>query len=204
MKIFAAAMNYRAPGATKEDKPAHEPVVFIKPDTAVLRDGRPFFLPDFSEEVVFETEVVVKINRLGKNIEERFAHRYYNEVTVGIDFTAQDLLRRYRDEGLPWEMAKAFDASAVLGTFVPLSEMGQDINGLSFRLEINGLEMQTGSTAEMVHSTDALIAYISRFCTLKTGDLIYTGTPAGVAPVKREDHLVAFLEGRPLLDFFVR
>ncbi|MDR2791949.1 MAG: fumarylacetoacetate hydrolase family protein [Tannerellaceae bacterium] len=197
-------MNYRSPNATGEEGTKHEPVVFAKPDTAVLRDGRPFFLPDFSEEVAFETEVVVKINRLGKNIEERFAHRYYSEVTVGIDFTAQDLLRRYRAEGLPWEMAKAFDASAVLGTFVPLTELGGNINNLAFHLEINGINVQQGLTADMVHSTDALIAYVSRFCTLKTGDLIYTGTPAGVAPVKREDHLVAFLEGRPLLDCFIR
>ncbi|MDR3127227.1 MAG: fumarylacetoacetate hydrolase family protein [Tannerellaceae bacterium] len=204
MKIFAAAMNYTSPDAKGkgENLPVHEPVIFTKPDTALLRNGNPFFLPDFSEEIYFETEVVVKINRLGKNIEERFAHRYYDQVTVGIDFTAQDLLRRYRAEGLPWEMSKAFDASAVAGTFIPLAEAGR-IDDLSFHLEINGTKVQEGTTADMVHSTDALIAYTSRFFTLKTGDLIYTGTPAGVAPVKRNDHLVAYLGERQLLDFFI-
>lgn len=201
MKIFAAAMNYAAHGTKGKD--TDEPVIFTKPDTALLRNGKPFFLPDFSREIAFETEVVVKINRLGKNIEERFAHRYYDEVTVGIDFTAQDLLRRYRAQGLPWEMSKAFDHSAVTGTFIPLSEAG-GIDELSFHLEINGSKVQRGTTADMRYSTDALIAYISRFFTLKTGDLIYTGTPDGVAPVKQNDHLVAYLGERPLLDFFIR
>jgi 2-keto-4-pentenoate hydratase/2-oxohepta-3-ene-1,7-dioic acid hydratase in catechol pathway len=205
MKIFAAAMNYPAPcaGGNDANLPPLQPVVFTKPDTALLRNGNPFFLPAFSSEIAFETEVVVRICRLGKNIEERFAHRYYDQVTVGIDFTAQDLLCRFRAQGLPWEMSKAFDASAVVGSFIPLSEAG-DIHRLSFHLEINGTNVQQGTTADMYYSTDALIAYISRFFTLKTGDLIYTGTPAGVAPVKQNDHLVAFLGDSPLLDFFIR
>ena len=180
-----------------------EPTIFLKADSSLLKDGKPFFIPDFSSEMHYETELVVKIDRLGKNIAERFAHRYYNEVTVGIDFTARDLQRRLREQGLPWEISKAFDNSAAIGTFVPLNEAGE-VNHLSFHLDINGKTVQQGCTEDMLFSVDKIIAYVSRFFTLKIGDLIYTGTPAGVGAVHIGDHLEGYLGDRKLLDFHVR
>ena len=180
-----------------------EPTIFLKADSSLLKDGKPFFIPDFSSEMHYETELVGKIDRLGKNIAERFAHRYYNEVTVGIDFTARDLQRRLREQGLPWEISKAFDNSAAIGTFVPLNEAGE-VNHLSFHLDINGQTVQQGCTEDMLFSVDKIIAYVSRFFTLKIGDLIYTGTPAGVGAVHIGDHLEGYLGDRKLLDFHVR
>ena len=180
-----------------------EPTIFMKSDSSLLKDGKPFFIPDFSSEIHYETELVVKIDRLGKNIAERFAHRYYSEVTVGIDFTARDLQRRLREQGLPWEISKAFDNSAVIGTFIPLEEAG-NVNQLSFHLDMNGKTVQQGNTADMLFSVDQIIAYVSRFFTLKIGDLIYTGTPVGVDPVSVGDHLEGYLGERKLLDFHVR
>ena len=180
-----------------------EPTIFMKSDSSLLKDGKPFFIPDFSSEIHYETELVVKIDRLGKNIAERFAHRYYSEVTVGIDFTARDLQRRLREQGLPWEISKAFDNSAVIGTFIPLEEAG-NVNQLSFHLDMNGKTVQQGNTADMLFSVDQIIAYVSRFFTLKIGDLIYTGTPVGVGPVSIGDQLEGYLGERKLLDFHVR
>lgn len=180
-----------------------EPTIFMKSDSSLLKDGKPFFIPDFSSEIHYETELVVKIDRLGKNIAERFAHRYYSEVTVGIDFTARDLQRRLREQGLPWEISKAFDNSAVIGTFIPLEEAG-NVNQLSFHLDMNGKTVQQGNTADMLFSVDQIIAYVSRFFMLKIGDLIYTGTPVGVGPVSIGDHLEGYLGERKLLDFHVR
>ena len=180
-----------------------EPTIFMKSDSSLLKDGKPFFIPDFSSEIHYETELVVKIDRLGKNIAERFAHRFYSEVTVGIDFTARDLQRRLREQGLPWEISKAFDNSAVIGTFIPLEEAG-NVNQLSFHLDMNGKTVQQGNTADMLFSVDQIIAYVSRFFTLKIGDLIYTGTPVGVGPVSIGDHLEGYLGERKLLDFHVR
>lgn len=180
-----------------------EPTIFMKSDSSLLKDGKPFFIPDFSAEIHYETELVVKIDRLGKNIAERFAHRYYSEVTVGIDFTARDLQRRLREQGLPWEISKAFDNSAVIGTFIPLEKAG-NVNQLSFHLDMNGKTVQQGNTADMLFSVDQIIAYVSRFFTLKIGDLIYTGTPVGVGPVSIGDHLEGYLGERKLLDFHVR
>lgn len=180
-----------------------EPTIFMKSDSSLLKDGKPFFIPDFSSEIHYETELVVKIDRLGKNIAERFAHRYYSEVTVGIDFTARDLQRRLREQGLPWEISKAFDNSAVIGTFIPLEKAG-NVNQLSFHLDMNGKTVQQGYTADMLFSVDQIIAYVSRFFTLKIGDLIYTGTPVGVGPVSIGDHLEGYLGERKLLDFHVR
>ena len=204
MKIFAIGLNYASHNREMKRLMEHEdPVLFMKPDTALLKDGKPFFLPDFSEEVHYETELVVKINRLGKNIAERFAHRYYNEVTVGIDFTARDLQRKQKEHGLPWEIAKGFDNSAAIGTFVPKSEFNE-IQDIRFRLDINGKPVQQGHTAEMIWTVDKIISYISRFFTLKIGDILFTGTPAGVGPVKIDDHLQGYMEGRELLDFKVK
>ena len=197
-------MNYAAHNKElRHSLELSEPTLFMKADSALLKDGKPFFIPDFSEEVHYETEIVVRIDRLGKNIAERFAHRYYAEVTVGIDFTARDLQRKLRAQGLPWEISKSFDNSAVIGTFVPLEEVG-DINRLPFHLEINGKPVQAGNTADMLFSVDKVIAYASRFFTLKMGDLIYTGTPARVGPVKIDDHLEGYIGERKLLDFYVR
>ena len=180
-----------------------KPVIFMKPDSALLKDGKPFFIPDFSTRVDYETELVVRICRLGKHIAPRFAHRYYDAVTVGLDFTARDLQNDFRSKGLPWELCKGFDDSAVIGSFVPLQEIG-DIQDLHFHLDIDGQTVQRGHTADMLHRVDDIIAYVSSFCTLKIGDLLFTGTPVGVGPVAVGQHLQGFLEGHKLLDFHVR
>lgn len=204
MKIIAVGMNYAA-----HNKELHhtlelsEPTIFMKPDSSLLKDGKPFFIPDFSSEIHYETEIVVKIDRLGKNIAERFAHRYYNEITVGIDFTARDLQSKLRANGLPWEISKAFDNSAVIGDFIPVSRV-EDVNAIPFHLDINGNKVQEGNTRDMLFPIDKIIAYISRFFTLKIGDLIYTGTPVGVGPVKIGDQLQGYVGNEKLLDFFVR
>ena len=205
MKILAVGMNYVAHchELHADENLPKEPVIFMKPDSALLKDSKPFFIPDFSQQVDYETELVVRINRLGKNIAERFAHRYYNEVTVGIDFTARDLQRKLRAQGLPWEISKAFDNSAVLGTFIPVERAG-DVNRIPFHLDINGKTVQEGNTQDMLFPVDKIIAYVSRFFTLKIGDLIYTGTPVGVGPVKIDDHLQGYIGEQKLLDFFVR
>jgi len=205
MKIIGVGMNYAAHNKEiQHTLTLTEPTLFMKADSALLKDGKPFFIPDFSSEIHYETEVVIRIDRLGKNIAERFASRYYKEVTVGIDFTARDLQRRLRAEGLPWEISKGFDASAVLGRFIPLAEAGGDIRNIAFRLEINGRPVQQGNTADMTFPVDKIVAYASRFFTLKTGDLIYTGTPQGVGPVQIDDHLEGYIGERKLLEFHVR
>ena len=180
-----------------------EPTIFMKSDSSLLKDGKPFFIPDFSSNVHYETEIVVKIDRLGKNIAERFAHRYYNEITVGIDFTARDLQSGLRAKGLPWEISKAFDNSAAIGTFIPLEKAG-DIDCIPFHLDLNGVKVQEGNTRDMLFPVNKIIAYVSRFFTLKIGDLIYTGTPVGVGPVKIDDHLQGYIGNEKLLDFYVR
>lgn len=180
-----------------------EPVVFMKPDSAILKNNKPFFLPGFSDEIHYETEVVVKISKLGKGIEPRFACRYYDEVTIGLDITARDLQKKLSLGRLPWELSKCFDGAAPLGEFVPVS-LFSNINSLDFRLEINGRIVQRGNTSDMIFSIDNLISYISRFCTLKTGDLIFTGTPQGVGRLNKNDHLKAWLEDKPLLDFMIK
>lgn len=205
MKIIAVGMNYaqhnKELGHTQENR---EPVIFMKPDSAILKDGKPFFVPDFSHEVHYETEVVVRICRLGKNIAPRFAHRYYDAVTVGIDFTARDLQRKFREAGNPWELCKGFDNSAAIGTFISLEQAGGDLQNLDFHLDIDGCEVQRGNTADMLFKIDDIIAYVSRFMTLKIGDLLFTGTSAGVGPVSVGQHLQGYLGGEKLLDFHIR
>ena len=205
MKIICIGMNYV--DHNKEMKNTlinKDPTVFLKADVSLLKDGKPFYIPDFSSEIHYETEVVVKINRLGKNITEKFAHRYYNEVTVGIDFTARDLQSRLRKEGLPWEISKAFDNSAALGKFMPLTELGGNINKLSFKLDINKTLVQRGNTDDMIFKTNQIVAYVSRFFTLKIGDLIFTGTPAGVGIVNANDHLEGYINTYKLLDLYIK
>ena len=221
MKIFAIGMNYLLHTEEmdgKAYKPA-EPVIFLKADSSLLKNHKPFFIPDFMGRIDYEAEMVVRISRLGKGIAPRFAHRYYDAVTVGIDFTARDMQRRCREQGLPWDICKGFDGAAYIGEWVELAPAtnGQhadttadttagitDIDNLRFHLDINGQTVQRGHTADMLYKTDEIIAYISRFYTLKTGDIIFTGTPAGVGAVNVDDHLEAFLEQRKVLDFYCR
>ena len=202
MKIFAVGMNYIQ--HNKELDGAlyipEEPVIFTKADSALLKDHKPFFIPDWSNRVDYETEIVVRICRLGKSIPEKFAHRYYDAVTVGIDFTARDWQQRLRSEGKPWELCKGFDGSAVIGDWVDKNLLG-DVQNLPFHLDINGTTVQQGCTADMLYSIDRLIAYISRYCTLKTGDLLYTGTPLGVGPVHIDDHLEGYIDQLKVLEF---
>ena len=205
MKIIAVGMNY----ALHNQELGHvahstEPVIFMKPDSALLRDGKPFFLPDFSDDVQYETEVVVRICRLGKHIAPRFASRYYDAVTVGIDFTARDLQDRFRAGGLPWELSKGFDNSAAIGRFIPLEQLGGNVQQLDFRLDIDGREVQRGCTADMLFRVDDILSYVSRFMTLKMGDLLFTGTPAGVGPVAVGQHLQGYLGEEEVLDFYIR
>lgn len=215
MKIFAVGMNYaqhnkeittdlqqQGVGKSADDK-QRDPVIFTKADSSLLKDGKPFFVPDHLGRIDYETEVVVRICRLGKSIPEQFAHRYYDAVTVGIDFTARDLQKRLREEGQPWEIAKGFDGAAVIGEWVE-KEKFIDAQRLHFSLDINGTRRQEGCTSDMLCSIDRLISYISQFFTLKTGDMLYTGTPVGVGPINIDDHLEGYLEERKVLDFWAR
>ena len=202
MKIFAVGMNYALHNKELDGTLyiPEEPVIFTKADSALLKDHKPFFVPDWCDQVDYETEIVVRICRLGKAIPERFAHRYCDAVTVGIDFTARDWQRRFRQEGKPWELSKGFDGSAAIGEWIP-KERFRDVQALPFHLDINGKTVQEGCTADMIFSIDALIAYISRFFTLKTGDLLYTGTPVGVGPVHIDDHLEGYIDQLKVLEF---
>lgn len=203
MKIICVGWNYPDHNTEMKHESVGEPLIFMKPDSALLRENKPFFIPDFSKQVEYEVELVVRINRLGKNISEKFASRYYEEVALGVDFTARDLQQRQRALGAPWEIAKAFDNSAVISDFIPLSTLA-NAEGISFSLSKNGVEVQRGNTRDMLFSVNQIIAYVSRFFTLKIGDLIYTGTPAGVGPVVIGDHLEGFIEGNKMLNFFVK
>lgn len=203
MKIICIGRNY-ADHARELNNPLPEtPVFFLKPDTAIINNNKPFFYPGFSSEIHHEVEIVLRINRLGRHIDEKFAHRYYEEIGIGIDFTARDLQAECKKKGLPWEMAKAFDGSAPVGRFVPKSEIS-DPGNISLRLDINGNTIQEGNSGDLIFSFDRLISYISGFITLKIGDLIFTGTPSGVGPVKIGDRLQAWLDNEMLLDFHVR
>ncbi len=203
MKIICIGRNYGEHIRELNNAMPSEPVFFMKPDSSLLIGDKPFFLPEFSNEIHHEVEIVVKINRLGKHIEKKFADRYYNEITAGIDFTARDLQNKCRKEGNPWEIAKAFDGSAVLGKFLNLA-LFPDIDRISFSLKINDKVVQQGNTADMLFDVDTIISYISQFVTLKIGDIVFTGTPAGVGPVKLNDRLEGFVEERKVFDFKVK
>ncbi len=210
MKILAVGMNYTAHVKEFEtlegNKTAHpsfiptEPVIFSKQESSLLRDHKPFFVPDFAERFDYETELVIRIAHVGKDISERFAHRYYNEVTVGIDFTARDLQAKLQSKGLPWDLCKGFDGSAAVGEFVKIADLGGNIQDIDFHLDINGETVQSGNSRDMIFTVDQIVAYCSRFFTLKTGDLIFTGTPVGVGPVKEGDILEAFIGDQKLLN----
>ena len=203
MKIICIGRNYAEHAKELSNAVPEEPVFFLKPDTAITKSNQPFYYPDFSKDIHHEIELVVKINRTGKNIEEKFAHKYYNEITLGIDFTARDLQKKCKEKGLPWEKAKAFDGAAPVGNFVSKRAF-EDLRDLNFHLNINENTVQKGNTGDMIFSIDAIIAYISKFITLKNGDLIFTGTPAGVGPVKQGDLLECFLEEDKLLKFSIK
>tara|TARA_B110000046_G_scaffold40521_1_gene44879 strand:- start:26576 stop:27187 length:612 start_codon:yes stop_codon:yes gene_type:complete len=203
MKIICIGRNYVAHAKELNNPVPKEPVVFLKPDTALLPKSMPFFYPNFSKEIHYEAELVVKIDRVGKNISQRFAHKYYSKFTVGIDFTARDLQLECKEKGLPWERAKAFDGSAPVGRFLP-KENFKNLDDLNFSLKINGENKQQGNTANMLFSIDAIIAYVSQFFTLKIGDLIFTGTPEGVGPISINDGFEAFIEDEKVLELKIK
>lgn len=205
MKIFAVGMNYIQHNKELDGTlyKTEKPVIFTKADSALLKDKKPFFLPDELGRIDYETELVVRICRLGKSIPQRFAHRYYDAVTVGIDFTARDLQRQLRDAGHPWELCKGFDGAAAIGEWIPVEKF-RDIQALHFHLDINGKTVQEGCSSDMLFKVDELISCISQWFTLKTGDLLYTGTPAGVGPVHINDHLEGWIEERKVLEFNVK
>ncbi len=203
MKIICIGRNYTDHIAELNNERPEHPVVFMKPDTAILLKKHPFIIPEFSNDVHHEVEVLVKINRLGKHIDRKFAHKYYDEIGLGIDFTARDLQAQLKVKGLPWEKAKSFDGAAVIGTFLPKSDFA-DVNTLDFRLENNGKVVQKGNTALMLWKIDALIEYISKYFTLKIGDVIFTGTPSGVAKIQPNDMLTGFLEEKQLFSIKVK
>ena len=207
MKIICIGRNYvdhiQELDGNRDIPP--EPIFFAKPDTALLRNNDPFYVPDFSSDLHYETELVVKISRMAKCIDERFAPRCYDEVGLGIDFTARDIQRRCMAEGLPWEISKAFDRSAAVSPeFLSLRALGRDVQALRFEMRLNGEVRQRGDTSLMIFGVNRLIAYVSRFMTLRMGDLLFTGTPVGVGPVRPGDRLEASLEGRPLFDFDIK
>ena len=204
MKIICIGRNYAAHAKELGNEVPEEPVFFMKPDSSLLRNNDPFYIPDWTQEVHHEIELVIKINRIGKNIEKQFAHRYYDEIGLGIDFTARDIQAKLKEKGLPWEKAKAFDQSAVLSsTFFPKSIIPDD-ESIFFKLDINGKTVQEGDSGLMIFGFDELISHVSKYVTLKIGDLIYTGTPAGVGPVKIGDRLEGYLEGKKMFDFMVK
>lgn len=202
MKILAVGRNYLEHIQELGNQTPEEPVIFSKPETAVLRNNEPFYYPEFSKDIHHELEIVLKISKPGKNIDEKFAHKYYEEIGLGIDFTARDLQSKLKAKGLPWDLAKGFNDSAPVSEFLP--KENYDLKNLNFRLEVNGQVRQTGNTSLMIYSFDYLVAFVSRYFTLKTGDMIFTGTPAGVGPVQPGDRLTASLEGQVLLDFEVK
>lgn len=204
MKIIAVGKNY-AEHALEFDGTVEKPsvpMIFMKPDSAIIKNGKHFYVPDWLGRVDYEAEIVVRINKLGKSIPQRFACRYYDAITVGIDFTARDMQRAFIEAGAPWELSKGFDGSAVLGEFRPVEQY--NIDDVPFSLTIDDKVVQSATTAQMLFKVDEIIAYISRFCTLKTGDLIFTGTPAGCGPVVIGTHLKGFIGDDKVLDFHVR
>ena len=203
MKIICIGLNYRKHAMEMGMALPDEPIVFLKPDSSILKNNKPFFLPGFSSQIQYEAEVVIKISKLGKGIAAKYAHRYYNELTIGIDITARDIQSRNSAAGYPWELSKGFDGAAPIGRFVPVSSI-KDAGNIDFKLEINGNVVQQGNTSDLIFSINEIIAYVSGFFTLKTGDLIFTGTPSGVGPLRKNDNLVGYLGNEPLLDFMIR
>ncbi len=202
MKIIAIGRNYAAHIAELNNERPTEPVIFMKPDTAILRNNAPFYYPEFTKDIHYEVEVLLKINREGKFIDEKFAHKYYDEIGIGIDFTARDLQTKCKEKGLPWEVAKGFNGSAPISEFLPKADF--DLSNLDFSLKKNGEAVQTGNTSLMLYTFDQIIAYVSQFFTLKKGDIIFSGTPAGVGPIVVGDTLEAYIEDKLLLEVEIK
>lgn len=203
MKIIAVGRNYAEHIKELNNEQPDDPVIFMKPETAIPLKNEPFFYPEFSTDVHHEVEILVKISRVGKNIEERFAHKYYDEIGVGIDFTARDVQSKLKAKGLPWDLAKGFNGSAPMSGFVPKTDFA-DLQNINFRLNINGETRQQGNTSLMLFKIDYLIAFVSRYFLLQQGDILFTGTPKGVGPVQVGDRLTAYIEDRQLLEFDVK
>ena len=203
MKIIAIGRNYAEHAKELNNPVPTTPVIFMKPDTALLKDNRPFYHPDFSDDIHHEIEIVLKISKEGKHVSEKFAGNYFEEIGLGIDFTARDIQQRHKEKGLPWELAKAFDGSAPVSNFVPKTNFS-DLYNLNFRLDIDQQTRQQGNTKDLLFSFESIIAFVSRYITLKKGDLIFTGTPRGVGKVNIGDHLEAYLEDVKMLDFYVK
>ena len=203
MKILAIGRNYADHAKELNNPVPTEPVVFLMPETALIRNNKPFFYPDFSNDIHYEVELVIKINKLGKNIDEKFAHRYYDEIGIGIDFTARDIQSKLKSKGLPWEIAKSFDGAAPLGDFMTIENFGS-VDNINFSLSKNDEVVQQGNSKDMIFSFDSIIAHVSKYFTLKIGDLIYTGTPVGVGPVKIGDTLIAKIEDKELLKVWIK
>ncbi|MFI2742529.1 fumarylacetoacetate hydrolase family protein [Zhouia sp. PK063] len=203
MKIICIGRNYTDHIKELENEKPTDPVIFIKPDSAVLKLTDDFYIPEFSNEVHHEVEVLVKINKLGKHINEKFAHKYYDQISIGIDFTARDVQNKLKEKGLPWEKAKSFDGAAVIGEWLPKEEFS-NLNDINFRLEKNGATVQEGNTSLMLWKIDELISYISQYFTLKIGDVIFTGTPAGVSKVNPDDVITGFLEDKEMFSINIK
>ncbi len=207
MKIICIGRNYAEHIRELNNEVPDEPVIFIKPDSALLRNNAPFFIPEFSNDVHYEVELVIKINKLGKHIPIQFARDYYSEIALGIDFTARDLQSKLKEKGLPWEKAKGFDHSAVMSKFIPVEQFGisqnDSIKSLNFSLQKNNVVVQQGNTDFMINNIDEIISHVSQYFTLKIGDYIFTGTPAGVGPVTPGDHLTGFIEETEMFSFQV-
>ncbi len=203
MKIIAIGRNYAEHAKELNNPVPAVPVIFMKPDTAVLKDNKPFYHPEFSSDIHHEIELVLKVCKEGKHIAEKFASRYYEEIALGVDFTARDIQQKHKEKGLPWELAKAFDNSAPVSEFLTKTKF-QDLENLHFRLDINGITVQTGNTRDLLFSFERIIAFVSQYITLKKGDLIFTGTPQGVAKVNIGDSLAGYLENEELLNFSIK
>jgi acylpyruvate hydrolase len=203
MKIIAIGRNYAEHAKELNNPVPGVPVIFMKPDTAVLKDNKPFYHPAFSEDIHHEIEIVLKISKEGKHVSQKFADNYFDEIALGVDFTARDIQQKHKEKGLPWELAKAFDNSAPVSSFLPKSQFAS-LHNLHFRLDVNGETRQSGDTSNMLFSFAYIISFVSQYITLKKGDLIFTGTPQGVGKVNAGDRLQGFLEGQQLLDFYVK
>jgi len=203
MKIICIGRNYVKHIEELKNEVPGEPVVFMKPDSSLLLNNKPFYLPGFSSNLHHEVELVLKISKVGKNIEEKFAHRYYDCIHLGVDFTARDLQDKLRSQGLPWEKSKAFDDSAVLSnTSIPVEEL--EVKNIDFSLNINGIPVQKGNSSQMIYPFDAIVSHVSKFFTIKTGDLIFTGTPSGVGPITIGDRLEGYIGGKKMFDFYIK
>lgn len=202
MKIIAVGRNYVEHIQELNNERPDQPVIFSKPETAILKNNEPFYIPSFSSDIHHEVEIVLKISKIGKNIEEKFAHKYFDEIALGVDFTARDVQSKLKEKGLPWDLAKGFDGSAPISNFVSKTDF--DLTNLNFSLDKNGQRQQTGNTSHMLYSFDYLVSFISRYFTLKTGDMIFTGTPSGVSAVKIGDQLTGRIEDKVMFDFEVK